>query len=157
MLKGHSEHPASSSLSFYDKLRHSTIWWRPGTITPVIISRNPFHLTSAVDAHYSRQEELQHALQLWWRRHRSKKRERVNDRREEGRDGEERRKPGLSRRQGDNKSKETMQINSWTTQGRQIAHCEWCTSIKYHGHLQTKIKWPLCVSTPWPTPLLLPH
>lgn len=41
-------------LSFYDKLRHSTIWWGPGTITPVIISQNPFHLTSAVDAHYSR-------------------------------------------------------------------------------------------------------
>lgn len=53
-LKGHSEQPASSSLSLYDELRHSTIWWRPGTITPVIISQNPFRLTSAVDAHYSR-------------------------------------------------------------------------------------------------------
>lgn len=27
--------------------RRLTIWWRPGTITPAIISQNPFRLTSA--------------------------------------------------------------------------------------------------------------
>lgn len=77
-------------------------------------------------------------------------------------------------------TQELMRLSEWQTEGwRQRERCpgratdckqsvrrdtvikdlmcgEWYTSINYSGHLDKKIKWPLGVSTPWPTPLCLP-
>lgn len=44
-----------------------------------------------------------------------------------------------------------------TIQRRQNTCSKCCSSIRYDGHLQAKIKWPLRASASWPTPLLLSH
>lgn len=62
----------------------------------------------------------------------------------------------------DTSNKETLSWkrqsgDEWNNIGETRYALGWCTAIKCLGHLQTKINWPLSVSTPWPTPLLLPH
>lgn len=119
------------------------------------LSRKTHSIWPLRDAHYSRQEELLHAPRRWWRRQRGQQRVQASEWHKDGRRQRGMQGQGPETRRLYVKGDKVME--SLTTQWRHIT-CAWCIAIKYHGHLQPKINWPLRVSIPRPPPpLLLPH